>query len=460
MRNLLKPRIIFENDRLIAAAGTQTIAEGYVAIPHAAFTELENRVRDHVDEEYRWLRFARGPKNAHAIQILGHVGVLRTSDGTQLEVLPKIGKQTSVDDSRLALVEMIKALPGCRWHETQSANIQAHKMPLFEVFIREFLLATRNVVRQGIRNDYHPRQDNLMALRGRILHARNITENLVRPDRFFTEHDVYSANRAENRLLHTALCKVLGWSRLSINQQFARELCFIFHDIPLSTDFEIDFKRIRSDRGLSHYKHALDWAILILRGYSPLINVGKSEAPSLMFPMAKLFESYVEKTLRKRLAPGFTLKSQERSEYFVEHQKQNWMQLKPDLIIEQGSNNVCVLDTKWKLLDTSKSNSKDKYNISQSDFYQLYAYAHYYIDANGPLILIYPQTESFDKPLMFDFNKPGNGCLTIWAIPFKLPTVNNREGELVIIKYNADAAKSSTCFCLNKFPLNIIFSCK
>ena len=78
-----------------------------------------------------------------------------------------------------------------------------------------------------------------------------------------------------------------------------------------------------------------------------------------------------------------------------------------------------MLDTKWKLLDSVKANGTDKYGLSQSDFYQLQAYGLSYLDGTGDVVLIYPRTNTFDKPLhVFDFPKT-NG-MRLWVLPFCL----------------------------------------
>lgn len=77
------------------------------------------------------------------------------------------------------------------------------------------------------------------------------------------------------------------------------------------------------------------------------------------------------------------------------------------------------MDTKWKLLDGLKANGTEKYGLSQSDFYQLQAYGQSYLDAQGEVVLIYPKTETFDRPLpVFEF--PKTSGLSLWVLPFCL----------------------------------------
>jgi 5-methylcytosine-specific restriction enzyme subunit McrC len=99
-----------------------------------------------------------------------------------------------------------------------------------------------------------------------------------------------------------------------------------------------------------------------------------------------------------------------------EHDKGQMFQLRPDLLVIQGNSICAVLDTKWKLINSA--NKSDKYGLSQSDFYQLFAYGHKYLQGGkGPMMLIYPKTAAFTKPLpVFDY---GND-LRLWVVPFDL----------------------------------------
>ena len=370
-----------------------------------------------------WLKLTRHG-NRRAIQVAGHVGVLCSPSGFQLEVLPKIGKNTDANRARAQLIDMLRCLNGFRHIKTDSARLATAPMPLLEVFIGEFLQAVQAAVKRGLRSDYVTRQDNLFALRGKLLVSQNLRNNLFRPDRFYTEHDEFSPNRPENRLLHAALRGALSMARSPDNQRLARELCFVFADVPESMSVALDFQRVRLDRGMGYYEAALDWAKLILKGLTPLTGTGDAEAPSLLFPMAKVFEAYIAKYLSEQLESSYQLKEQARSKHLVEHDESLWFQLKPDLLVlDKDNKGVLVLDTKWKLLDASAV--KDRYKLSQSDFYQLYAYGHHYLDSNRDLdgnrdlVLIYPKTDSFNRPLPV-FGFPQAPRLRLWVLPFCL----------------------------------------
>lgn len=412
---------IYEFDALVAADSGIGAVEGLHGIPASVFGWLEERcLHATQDGEAAWLRLTQR-RGHRVVQVTSFVGVIRAPGGFQIEVLPKVGKAIGggASEARQLLIEMLCCLQGFRHVKTDSAKISAARMPLLEVFIAEFLRTVENIVKRGLRSDYSSRQDHLFALRGKLLMAPHLRQNLHRADRFFTEHDEFSTDRPENRLLHAALRHVLALTSAQGNQQLARELQFVFANVPVSTHPRIDFQRVRLDRGMGHYADAVAWARLILDEESPLTGTGAHRAPSLLFPMEAVFEAFVAKHLARQLARPLILKTQARSHHLVRHLGQLWFRLKPDLLIRDSGREVLVLDTKWKLLDSMKSNGTDKYGLSQGDFYQLQAYGQSYLDGQGDVALVYPKTCAFAQPLpVFEF--PKSQGLRLWVLPFCL----------------------------------------
>ena len=412
---------IYEFDALMAAGSDVASAEGFHRIPDKVYGWLEDQcLRAAEAGEAAWLRLTQR-RGRRVVQVTSFVGVIRAPDGFQIEVLPKVGKAIGggAREARQLLIEMLCCLQGLRHVHTDSARISAARMPLLEVFIAEFLLTVERIVKSGLRSDYSIRQDNLFALRGKLLMAPHLRQNLYRADRFFTEHDEFSSDRPENRLLHGALRRVLMLSASQANQQLARELQFVFANVPASAQPRIDFQRVRLDRGMGYYADALAWTRLILDEESPLTGTGGHRAPSLLFPMEAVFEAFVAKHLARQLARPLILKTQARSHHLIRHREQNWFRLKPDLLIREGGRDALVLDTKWKLLDGLKANGTDKYGLSQADFYQLQAYGQSYLDGQGDVVLIYPKTAAFNQPLpVFEF--PKSEGLRLWVLPFCL----------------------------------------
>jgi 5-methylcytosine-specific restriction enzyme subunit McrC len=262
---------IYEFDVLVPAVPGLSEAESLRGVPPPVFIWLELQcLRTAEQGESAWLRLTQR-RGRRSVQVTSFVGVIRAPNGYQIEVLPKVGKAIGGGDkeARQLLIKMLRCLGGFRHIQTDSAKLAATQMPLLEVFIAEFLRSVEHIVKRGLRSDYTCRQNNVFALRGKLLVSQHLHQNLCRADRFFTEHDEFSTNRPENRLLHSALRCALLVSASQANQQLARELCFVFADVPPSNQFGQDFQRVRLDRGMGHYADALAWARLILEEASP-----------------------------------------------------------------------------------------------------------------------------------------------------------------------------------------------
>jgi 5-methylcytosine-specific restriction enzyme subunit McrC len=268
-------------------------------------------------------------------------------------------------------------------------------------------------------------QDNVAFLKGKLLVGKQVQYNFINKHKFYVEYEEYRQDRPVNRLLHTALKKVSGYSRSANNQKLTQELLFAFADIPVSNNIKNDFASIKLDRGMNYYEAPLAWTKLILEGFSPLTLQGKSNAFSLLFPMEAVFESYVASILNKHPIEGLSLKAQASSQYLVRHkQKGNdkkLFQLRPDLLLRYANGkdkgkNACVLDTKWKLIN--QNDEDNKYGLSQADFYQMFAYGHKYLNGEGELFLIYPKHDDFQTPIEQSFDFSDESVLSLWIVPF------------------------------------------
>ena len=156
---------------------------------------------------------------------------------------------------------------------------------------------------------------------------------------------------------------------------------------------------------------------------------GKNQAPSMLFPMQEVFEAYVAKHLKAQLHPSFDLQKQPRGLSLVRYgdkdKGEGWFQLKPDLLVTDSASNCMrrVLDTKWKLIDGSEDNSRDKFGLPQADFYQMYVYGQTYLQGDGDIVLIYPKTADFDQALKV-FKFPSSKKLSLRVLPFCLEKKN------------------------------------
>lgn len=374
------------------------------------------------DSESRFMRL-RQVDSCEVLQVKNYAGVIFTPDGTQIEVLPKVAKSSDDSASRASLLMMLKSLKQFRHLQTNNANLAENKIPLLEVFISQFLASVNTLIKRGLKSDYVLKEDNVAFLKGKLLVGKQVKHNFINKHKFYVEYEEYLQNRPINRLIHTALVKVKGYSRSANNQKLLQELLFAFADIPLSNNVKNDFASVKLDRGMKYYEAPLAWAKLIIDGFSPLTLQGKSNAFSLLFPMEAVFESFVAQYLKKHITGLGEVSAQVSTKSLVDYGNTPCFLLKPDLYISRKSDtdksNHIVLDTKWKLINEQTSKRKDKFGLSQADFYQMLGYGYTYLDGEGDLVLIYPKTDVFSSAFPQSFNYEG-GALKLWVVPFDI----------------------------------------
>jgi 5-methylcytosine-specific restriction enzyme subunit McrC len=358
----------------------------------------------HIDGR-RWLRLDN------------YVGVIETPCGVQIEILPKhLHSHAEASSGRRLLQRMLSKVWGLPSRQTGPAGIQAFNAPLTEWVMREFLVCLDLLVKRGLRFDYHPVREQQRFLRGRMLVSEQMRQPPGREHIFAIEHDVFDADRPENRLLRSALEKVCRATREPGNWRLSHELATYLASIPSSQNVDADFRLWRDDRLMAHYRPIRPWCELILTGRNPLAVAGDWRGLSLLFPMEKLFEKYVEVMLRSQLASGLLLTRTPSRKNLCEHLGSGWFNLQPDLMVSSGDRRW-ILDTKWKRIDEGKGNPRDKYDVSQADLYQLFAYGHKYLSGLGDVALIYPATATFTQPLPVFVLADD---LRLWVLPFDL----------------------------------------
>lgn len=416
---------LFEYDSVLAeGAGI----EGHT-LPVSVFAWLRGLCLDDeavVDTEGRATHFMqlRSARGRETIRFTHYVGVLQSPCGFQIEILPKTGRtHNDPAHSRALVLRMLACLDDMPALEFGSADL-AHFDTLLEWLMGQFLQACNLVVKHGLRSAYVEREENQSFLKGKLLAAQQLRHNLVQRQRNFVRFDERLTDRPENRLLRSALDCIASQSQDELNLKLCRELRFAFDDVPSSGSIKQDVDAIRLDRGMGYYHEALGWCKLVLNGVTPFSQLGDDRGISMLFPMHSLFEALVAKCLSKQMSPQRVVKSQGTAASLVTYKEQNWFRLKPDLQLFEQKKLIAVLDTKWKLLDAAKGNGTDKYELSQADFYQLFAYGHKLLGGVGELFLIYPKTANFPEPISMPFSF--SDSLRLWVVPFDL------ELELVI----------------------------
>ena len=300
-----------------------------------------------------------------------YVGVIQTKSG-MLEIYPKIA-EVDKEESKIIFLKMLKTLKDHPFKDIHFSDLDIKKMPLLEIFIGMFLSEVGKIIKKGIKNDYILKRENQTFLKGKLLVSEHIRKNYIHKEKFYVEYDEYLPDIKVNRIIKSALIKLLKLSKNFKNQRLIREYLFVFDDVKECIDLS---SRYILNRQINHYKTALLWAEVFLKNNTFISYSGKNKAFALLFDMNRLFESFVGEFFKRRCK---NTKLQNKKFKLFENEEK--FALIPDIVINEN----IIFDTKWKIIN-------EKGDISQADLYQMYVYLTKYKAKRG--YLIYPFTKN------------------------------------------------------------------
>lgn len=365
----------------------------YAFLPEQVFRDLEDFIHAFAgDEEHadalEFLRIGYRRNVGDIISVSNYVGLIQMRNGYQVQVLPKIDFGTEPDtkneETKRVFLRMLRSMKDFPGKVFNDATLKMDRMTLYEIFINMYLQEVRTLVKHGIRSAYVAREDNLRFYKGKLVVNEHIKENAAHGERFYARYDEYLVNRAENRLIKATLLKLQGVTGSAENQKEIRQLLTAFEMVTPSFNYQKDFSKVVIDRNTKDYDILMRWSRVFLLNKSFTTFSGGHDARALLFPMEKVFESYVAQQLKKVLTDlNWEISIQDKGYYLFDSPRQ--FALRPDIVITRGDGSRIILDTKWKSLSDKPGIN---YGIPQTDMYQMYAYAKKY--KTSEIWLLYP----------------------------------------------------------------------
>jgi 5-methylcytosine-specific restriction enzyme subunit McrC len=381
---------ISEYGYIASRKNTDLVDKGSVLVEESVFEELEQFVlykgsKDASDvAEFLSIGYKRGI--GKILKAQNYVGLIQTKSGVTIEILPKLYDSSGVmsyEKTIKLVLKMLKSLKDSPFKKYNLSSLKTSEMNILDIFISMFLTELGVLIKRGLKSSYIKNEDNLNFYKGKLNVNEHIKHNFVHKEKFYLEYDEYSKNRPENRLIKSTLLYLNKQTAKADLQKYIREYLFTLEEVEVSKNTDSDFQKCLSDRIMSEYDIILKWCRVFLDRKSFTNYKGSSTGFSLLFPMEKIFESYVAKCMKgNEYFRAWDIYTQHNKYYLIENPK--LFRLRPDIVMEKREE-IIVLDTKWKLLN---SDEPYNYGISQSDLYQMYAYAKKY-EAHS-IILIYP----------------------------------------------------------------------
>ncbi len=378
-----------------------------------AFDELKSFIEEYAasqenDDAYDCFKIIKKRGPGELVVTKNYVGLIQTKSGYQIQILPKIsmGGQDDTNNrvTKNTFIKMLRYMSDFENKVISTANLNIDKMNLYEIFINMYIQQVIALVKLGLKSNYVSNEDNLSTLRGKLNINKHIIKNIAHKEKFYCNFDEYQINRPENKLIKTTLLKLYKITERIENKKSISQLLTSFELVEESKNYDVDFNKASIDRSMKDYELILKWSKVFLQNKSFTTFSGDTISRALLFPMDKLFEGYVAKNIKKVLSDkNWNVATQDKGYYLFDDPRQ--FRLRPDIVITRDNGTRIVLDTKWKSLF---NNSSKNYGISQSDMYQMYAYAKKY--KTNEVWLLYPLNDEMRNHSQISFeSKEPNG---------------------------------------------------
>jgi len=323
------------------------------------------------------------------VKFNNYVGVIQIG-GLTIEILPKTDKNKGEDDDfkawHGALLNMLKICKHINVNSVSEASLKRKHNSLLDLYFEMYLDEVQNLLRIGLIKQYRRDSSNVLALKGRIDFNKNIQQNLIHQERFYTEHQVYDYENLINQIILKGLT-ILG--DLTYNSQLKDKIVRLRANFPQIKEITIQkhhFDKVKENRKTVSYARALQIAKMIILNYSPDIRSGQENMLTLLFDMNKLWEEYVYRMLLRTKREDVTISFQNKQKFW------EGRTIRPDIVINKKYGETTesfIIDTKWKILDINNPKPSD------DDLKQMYAYNLYW-DAKRSMLL-YPNSNQTDE---------------------------------------------------------------
>ena len=177
-----------------------------------------------------------------------YCGFAALSDGTLIEILPK----TDNPQSDLC-AEFCKRCGA----DINSSDLK-NDMSFPEFFISVFAAETMKIIKSGVLSTYTTREENMTTVHGTIMFSENMRRNLVHRERLYVRHDVFTPDRAENRIIKAAASILLKITANSHSSHLLKEALSFLDEVARPVNINHEFAKCINTRNTKKYSTILN----------------------------------------------------------------------------------------------------------------------------------------------------------------------------------------------------------
>ena len=346
-----------------------------------------NNTEENKVESQRFLQFLHGTNELKSNK---YVGVIHFQ-GNRINLLPKIfydsNKQYTDPEITQMQYHILWWLSYCRKVKFPNflSSLDNVKADFFEVLIYLFSKYTRELLNNSIYQQYQEISGELTFVKGRLNVNEYINENISkgRWHKLNCTYELFNMDNKFNRIIKYVTNLLFNVTTIQDNKKNLREILFILDEVEDEEATATQCSSIKFNPMFGEFETVRDYCQLFLSNSVTLAYKNDLKLFAFLLPMEYVFEDFIFGFIEKEL-PDIQAKSQ-RSDTFLDEER--IFNLKPDLFIKT-ENKSLVADTKYKIVYSDEKDPKK--GISQSDLYQMLAYAVRF--EAEEVIIFYPNT--------------------------------------------------------------------
>ncbi len=338
------------------------------------------------------------------------VGLVSINDWT-MEILPKFiynlkKEEEDLENNREGIIKNLVKMLQIAWdlpiRDVDISSLKIEENSIFEVLLTIYSIKLLDAIKDGLYKEYIRVSDDLHYVKGQIDFAK-YSQRWERRHIIPVNYNDRNPDNLINRTLKYAAYMASLYTRNSTNfsnLKMAENLMDSVSLVPVDVS-EID--SITFTRLNEGYKPLINLARVIITNLSPEFTGGRKDVFTFLIPMEKVFERFIANSIvqnkSKVLGDNWNefevyIQGADKIKRLLKKKESNEgvFKLIPDIVIKRGDDRY-IIDTKYKLLDTE---DEKKYGVSQSDVYQMLAYAYAY--DTKKIMLLYPKTDDKFTP--------------------------------------------------------------
>ncbi len=346
------------------------------------YNEEENR-----EEVQHFLQFLH---KTNQLKSNKYVGVIHFEDQT-INLLPKIfydaSKEASENDVKVINSHVLWWLSYCRKLKfpNYQTGLNNEQGDFFEILIYLFSKYTKELLSSSIYQKYVEIENELSFVKGRIDFDSYITNNLSRGRKHKVScvYDSFEMDNNFNQCIKHVAKLLLSASKDHYNKRNLYDIQFLLDEVSDVAITAEECKKILFNPMFTSFETVRDYCVLFLENSVSFNYKNSLKLFAFLLPMEYVFEDFIFGFIDREIE-GVKPYGQVKNTFLDTEKKFN---LRPDLVLEAG-NHKFIADTKYKMVYADENDPKK--GVSQSDLYQMVAYAIRFNTTD--IKLFYPKT--------------------------------------------------------------------